>query len=113
MTSISHYNKPTVVLFALLTLAAAFHEFSSSMIITFDPTARFRSNIFQTVCNHKAHPPKMFLILQIIAAIHHKPGNSNFWESGVRKMDCIETFLQTFKNCFEILHTSQKTHLML
>ena len=27
---------------------------------------------FQTVCNHKPHPPKMFLVLHIIAVVHRK-----------------------------------------
>ena len=72
MTSISHNNKPIIVLFAFLPLEAAFHKFSTLLFITFDPIARFRSHLFQTVCSYKAHPPKGFLSLQIVAVVHHK-----------------------------------------
>ena len=63
MTSISLHNKPVIVLFAFLPQEAAFHKFNTSLLITFDPIARFRSIFFQTVCSHKAHPPKGFFKL--------------------------------------------------
>ena len=44
----------------------------------------------------------MLLCLQIIAVVHHKPENANFWASGVRKMGWWETFFA--KICFEIFH---------
>ena len=46
LTSISHYNKPIIVLFAFLPLEAAFHKFSTLLLITFEPIAQFRSNFF-------------------------------------------------------------------
>ena len=93
LTSILHCNKPIKILFAFLQLKAAFHNFSTLLLITFDPIARFRSNFVQTVCCRKAHPPKRFLSLQIVAIEHHKPGNPKFWASGVRKMGWWGTFL--------------------
>ena len=80
---------PIIVLFAFLLLEAAFHKFSTLLLITFDPIARFRSNFFQTVCSHKALPPKGFSNLQIVAVVHHKPKNAKFWASGVRKMGLV------------------------
>ena len=50
--------------------------FRTLLLITFDPVARFRSNFFQTVSSHKTHPPKGFLNLQFVAAVHHEPENS-------------------------------------
>ena len=85
MTSISHYNKQIIVLFVFLPLEAAFHKFSTLLLITFDPIARFRSNFLQTVCSYKAHSPKGFLSLQIVAVVHHKPKTPKFWASGVKK----------------------------
>ena len=73
MTSISHYNKPIIVLFAFLPLEAAFHKFNTLLLITFDPIGRFRSNFFQTVSNYKGHSPKGFLSLQIVAVVQGKP----------------------------------------
>ena len=84
---------PIIVLFAFLPLEAAFHKFSTLLLITFDPIARFRSNFFQAVCSHKVHPPKGFLNLQIVAVVHHKPENSKFWASEVKKMGWWGTFL--------------------
>ena len=84
---------PTIELFAFLALEAAFHKFSTLWLITFDPIARFCSNFFQTVCNHNTYPPKMFLILKIVAVVHHKQENSNFGASGVRKSGWWGTFL--------------------
>ena len=92
-TSISNKNKPIIVLFAFLPLEAAFHKLNTLLLITFDPIGRFRSNFFQTVCNHKAHPPKGFLSLQIVAVVHGKSKNPKFWASGARKMSWWETFL--------------------
>ena len=60
LTSISHYNQPIIVLFAFLAVKVAFYKFSTLLLITFDLTAGFRSNFFQTVCSYKAHPPKRF-----------------------------------------------------
>ena len=48
----------------------------------FRPYCSILFNFFSTVCNHKAHPPKRFLSLQIIAVVHHKLQNSNFWQEG-------------------------------
>ena len=90
-------NKPTFALFVFLPLEAAFHKFSTSLLITFGPIARFCCNFFQFVFNHKAYPPKMFLNLQIIAVVHHKPDNSKFWESGIRKMSWWGTLLENFQ----------------
>ena len=86
LTSFSHNNKPIIVLFAFLPLEAAFHKFNTLLLISYDPIARFRSNFFQTVCSHKAYPPKGFLSLQIVAVVHHKPEKPKFWASEVRKM---------------------------
>ena len=66
---------PIIVLFAFLPLEAAFHKFNISLLVTFDPIARFCSIFFQTVCSHKVHPPKGFLGFQIVATVHHKPKN--------------------------------------
>ena len=63
LTSFSHNNKPIIVHFAFLPLEAAFHEFNTLLLISYDPIARFRSNFFQTVCSHKAYPLKGFLEL--------------------------------------------------
>ena len=93
LTSISHYNKPIIVRFAFLPLKAAFYKFSTLLIVAFDPIARFRSNIFRTVCSYKTHPPIGFLSLQIVAVMHHKPENSKFWAIGVRKKVWWGTFL--------------------
>ena len=57
----SHYSKSITVLFAFLPLEVAFHKFTTLLLITFDPIARFREIFFQTVCNRKVHPPNRFL----------------------------------------------------
>ena len=93
LTSISHNNKPIIVLFAFLPLEAAFHKFSTLLLITFEPIAQFRSNFFQTVCSYKAQTPKGCLSLQIVAVVHHKPKNPKFWASGVRKLGWWGNFL--------------------
>ena len=65
-----------MITFAFLPLEAEFYKFSTLLLITFDPITRFRLIFFfQTVCNHKAHLPKMFLSMQIIAIVHHKQEN--------------------------------------
>ena len=92
------------MLFAFLTLEAAFHKFNTFWLITFDPNARFRSSFYQVVCNHKAYQPKIFLISRIIAAVHRKRENSNFWASEIRKWVGGEPFCKIFQNCFEIFH---------
>ena len=58
--------------------------------------------------NHKAHPPKMFLSLQIVAVMHHKPKNADFWARGDRKWVGGGPFCKIFKNCFKIFHIQQK-----
>ena len=93
LTSISNNNKPIIVLFVLLPLEAAFHQFNTLLLITFDPIARLRSNFFQTECNHKAQPPKGFSSLQIVAVVHGKQKKTKFWASGARKMSWWGTFL--------------------
>ena len=85
LTSISHNNKLVIVRFAFLPLEAAFYKFSTLLLVTFDPIARFRSIFFQTVCSYKTHSPKQFLSLQIVDVMHHKPENPKFWAIGVRK----------------------------
>ena len=94
-----------MVLLAFLPLEAAFHKFSTLLLITFKPTAQFRSNFFQTVCSYKAQTPKGCLSLQIVAVVHHKPKKPKFWASGIRNWVGGGTFCKIFKNCFEILHT--------
>ena len=98
MTSISHFNKPNIVLFAFLPLEAAFHKFSTLLLITFESIVQFRSNFFQTVCSHKARPPKGCLSLQIVAVVHHKPKNPKFWASGGQKIGLVgELFVKFSK----------------
>ena len=72
MTSILHYNELIIGLFAFLPLEAAFHKFRIFLMITFDSIARLRLNFFQIVYNHKAHPPKMLLSMQIVSVVRHK-----------------------------------------
>ena len=86
-------SKYGIVLFALLPLEAAFQKFNTLLLITFDPITRFRSNFFQTACNHKAHPPNEFLSLRIAAVVLGKQNNPKFWASGARKMSWWGTFL--------------------
>ena len=76
LTSTSHYNKPIIGLFAFVMLETAFHKFRAFLLITFNYIAQFFSNFFQTVRNHKAHLPKMFLSIKIIAVVYHKQENS-------------------------------------
>ena len=64
-----------MVLFVVLPLEAAFHKFSTLLLITFDPLTQSRSNFFQTMCNRKAYPSKMILSFKVIAVVHHKPQN--------------------------------------
>ena len=59
-------------------LESTFQKFSLLLLITFDSIARFRSNFFQTMCNHKAHLPKMFFSMKIVAVVYYKQENSNF-----------------------------------
>ena len=87
-----HYNMQTIVLLKFLPLEAAFHKFSTLWLVTFDPNARFRSKFFQTMCDHKAYPPKMFLILHIIAAVHRKQEHK-FWGKWSQKNGLMGTFL--------------------
>ena len=53
-----------MVLFVFLPLEAAFYKFSTLLLITFDPIARFRSIFLKTVCIYETHPSKGFLSLQ-------------------------------------------------
>ena len=82
-----------MVLFAFLPLEAAFHKFSTLLLITFESIAQFRSNFFQTVCSYKAQTPKGCLSLQIVAVVHHKPKNPKFWASWARKLGWWGNFL--------------------
>ena len=63
LTLISLYSKPIIVLFAFLPLEAAFYKFSTLLLITFDPIARFHLIFFKLCVVIKAHSPKGFLSL--------------------------------------------------
>ena len=82
LTSTSHYNKPIIRLFTFLMLETAFHKFRTFLLITFNFIPQFFSNFFQTVRNHKAHLPKMFLSMKIIAVVHYKQENSYLGKVG-------------------------------
>ena len=105
LTSVSHYNKPIIVLFFISASRSSISQVSSLLLTTFYSFAQVRSNFFQTVCCYKTHPPKGFSSLQIVAVVHHKPETPKFGQVGSEKWVGGGTFRKIFKNCFEIFHT--------
>jgi len=49
---------PMIERFTFLPLEAAVHQFSTYMLISFDPITRFQS-LFQSVCNHEGYLPNL------------------------------------------------------
>ena len=75
----SHYNKPTIVLFCISAARDSILQVYFFIAHIFRTYFSISFKFFKNVFSHQSHPPKLLLNMQIIAAARLKPENSNFW----------------------------------